>query len=162
METAVILCTRPASADRPSLAASDVMREVLPGVERYGHYMIREIRAGHSTVVICQHGWGDEPRKIVGLKLESPTNRNLRSTLIGSHNYRPISERSICAIRPFDATGSAGVNPAGATGGHPIGKMRQQEARKAASDHRVSSCPYRQVDPKTDRPNLGCRTEAIP
>ena len=49
-------------------AAYDVLLDVLPGVEAYGQLLIPRNKAGRLPVVICQHGLGDEPAKIIGLE----------------------------------------------------------------------------------------------
>ena len=51
-------------------AAYDVLLNGLPGVEAYGQLLIPQNRAGRLPVVICQHGLGDEPAKIIGLENE--------------------------------------------------------------------------------------------
>jgi len=51
-------------------AAYDTLLDVLPGVEAYGQLLIPRNRVGRLPVVICQHGLGDEPAKIIGLESE--------------------------------------------------------------------------------------------
>jgi dienelactone hydrolase len=68
--------------------AYDVLLDVLPGVEAYGQLLIPRHLPGRLPVVICQHGLGDEPARIIGLEvapleLEPTIYHSLGSRLAG-------------------------------------------------------------------------------
>jgi len=127
-------------------AAYDVMLDVLPGVEAYGHLLIPRNKAGHSPVVICQHGLGDEPAKIVGLKLEPLEPEPAIYHSLGSH----LADLGYVVFAPYltvPMPQEVLVNPL-VRQAATLGKMRT--SLELAKLHRIidflQSLP--QVDPK--------------